>query len=91
VIETDDTQDILMLKLSKALIKCCDELGNLGCDGCPVRAKCRCLWQRVENSVTHNLDLTEYRRLSQKFYILRQERNQILEKRGRKAPKEVIN
>ena len=83
VIEKDDTDDPLMLALYREADKCFDELGVTGCDRCPVRTKCYRLWRTIENFGTYSLNLTEYRRFSQKFYILRQERNQILEQRAK--------
>jgi hypothetical protein len=75
VIENDDTDDSLMLALYREAHKCFDELGVTGCDGCPVRTKCYRLWQTIENFGTYSLNLTKYRRFSQKFYMLKQERN----------------
>lgn len=78
-----EIQDPLVLNLGKERDRCCDELGVDGCSQCAVRVKCLRLWQEIcsDIAVIHNLSLTEYRQLSQKFYMLRQERNQILRKR----------
>jgi len=70
--------DPLVLELTKAWVKCCDELGVLGCEICPVRRKCQRLAVEIADIVNHNLSLTEYRRLNQKFFLLKQERDQLL-------------
>jgi hypothetical protein len=83
VIQNDDTDDLLMLALYREAHKCSDELGVTGCDGCSVKVECYRLWRTIENFGADSLNLTQYRQFSQQFYILRQERNQIFEKRGR--------
>lgn len=84
-------QDPLYLALAEARDRCCDEVGYEDNDGdfisprkprCPVRDKCRRLWHAVEDSNTHNLSMTGYRQLSQKFYTLKLERDRLLVKRG---------
>ncbi len=71
----------LLLALGEARDRCCDELDMGGCDRCPVRGKCRRLWRLEVDDVVGGLNLTEYRRLDQKFYMLKLERDRILKKR----------
>jgi len=78
--------DPLVLKLAESWDKCGDELGNLGCDGCPVEKKCGRLWNKVVETVDHSLSLAEYRKLSQEFYFLKQERDRILASNGITPP-----
>lgn len=78
---TSSIQDPLLQKLSEELDRCCSELGVLGCEQCPgtVRSKCFQLWlERSSNSKNLTLTLTDYRRFSQKFNRLKQERDQLL-------------
>jgi len=77
-----DTDEPLVMELAKAWIKCCDELGVLGCGICPVRKKCQRLAAEIANTTTHALSLTEYRRYSRKFSLLKQERDRILATAG---------
>ena len=80
-----EEQDPLVIALSGILVKCCDELGVPGCDNCPVRAKCRRLWKQEVNAAG-GLNLTDYRRLNQKFAQLKQERDCIMARRGERVP-----
>lgn len=73
-----ETDDLLVLELAKAWIKCCDELGVLGCEICPVSKKCQRLAVEVADTAAHAFSLTEYRQFSQKFNRLKQERDQLL-------------
>ena len=73
-----ETDDPLVLELAKAWIKCCDELGVLGCGICPVSKKCQRLAAEIEDATDHTFNLTEYRQLSQRFYALKQERDKKL-------------
>jgi hypothetical protein len=93
-VRQEEAGDPLVEALGKERDQCCEEMGippsdiielASGCDRCPVERKCKQLWGIVVNSITHNLSLAEYRRLSQKFYMLKQERNRILEKRSGKC------
>ena len=81
--DEDGEKDPLVGALRESLFKCCDELGVPGCDRCPVRGKCRRLWQLKVDDAIGALNLTEYRRLDQEFYILKLERDRILEKRAK--------
>lgn len=85
MLEVNGEQDPLVKALSKALSKCCDELGVVGCSSCPMRSRCCRLWRvGVEEAVGNgNLSLTAYRRLAQRFASLKMERDCTLR---RKAP-----
>jgi len=76
---------LLVEALGKARDKCYEELDMVGytkgCDRCPVREKCCRLWRLEVEEAVGELNLTEYRRLDQKFYSLKLERDRILEKR----------
>jgi len=74
--------DPLVIKLAESWDRCSDELGNSGCDGCPVEKKCGRLWIKVVETVDHSLSLVEYRKLSQEFNLLKQERDRILATAG---------
>lgn len=84
-----EEQDPLVISLGEALCKCCDELGVPGCDNCPVRGKCRRLWRLEVDDAAGGLNLTEYRRLNQKFALLKQERDCILARRGQGVPQRL--
>lgn len=73
-----ETDDLLVLELAKAWIKCCDELGVLGCEICPVSKKCQRLAAEIADATDHTFSLTEYRQYSQKFSLLKQERDRLL-------------
>jgi len=70
--------DPLVLELAKAWDKCSEKFGALSCDSCPVREKCQRLWSEIVDTTTHVLNLTEYRKFNQKFYLLEQERDRLL-------------
>ena len=73
-----ETDDPLVLELAKAWVKCCDELGILGCGICPVSKKCQRLAAEIADATDHAFSLTEYRQYSQKFALLKQERDRLL-------------
>jgi hypothetical protein len=76
-----EDQDPLVVELGKIIGKCCDEMGVMGCSVCPVERKCCRLWQEEVEDVDR-MNVTDFRRLDQKFTQLRQERDAILAKRG---------
>jgi hypothetical protein len=75
--------DSLEMSLAQTLCECGDELGVGGCEihWCPVLAKCRRLWRIEGKEKVERLNLTEYRRLDQKFALLKQERDCLMAKR----------
>lgn len=81
---TEYGADLLVQDIAHQLDRCCDEVSG-GCDRCPVRAKCRRLWTELENSFGRHLKIREYRIHSQKFYHLKRERNEILNKNSETA------
>ena len=78
-------EDPLVFALGEWLDRCGDELGIPGCTVCPVTTACKVLWRNIENHINHNLTFPEFRQYSQKFNILKGQRNEILERR-RKLP-----
>ncbi len=93
-----EEQDPLIRSLAEARDRCCEEMGLApmedirdiskasGCHRCPCRVECDRLFADAPGNVVHNLSLTEYRKLSQKFYLLQQKRNRMLERRGITLP-----
>jgi hypothetical protein len=95
----EEFPDPLFQALASERDRCSDELGppppcskitNLSsrCDRCPVKAKCERLWNVVRNAnYGYRLNLKQYRQFSQKFYMLKLERDGLLAKSGLPAHK----
>jgi len=81
---TSKIGDPLIISLGDRLDECADELGVIGCTKCPVQRECKQLWEEIENWVAR-LTLREFRQYSQKFYMLKEKRDQVLAKRVRSA------
>ena len=62
--EDRDPLSIVSIALAEFLYKYCDEMRS--CDICPVREKCRQLWQLGVEDV-NKINLTDYRRLCREF------------------------
>jgi hypothetical protein len=80
-VRQEDTGAPLLQAIAGRLDQCSDDLGIFGCLLCPVQNKCYSLWREVVSaSIAHFLKAREFKQYSQRFYLLKEERNRIIER-----------